>query len=203
MIAVGLFAVLCAVGMHKSRCPYCREVIQPKATICKHCRSAIDRSQVADIAVPSVATRKKRSVLAQIGRGVLLAFAAACGLVLFIFLAGSLLPKDATHTEASRIEAAKAAPKEKLAATAGCLNGSIVATNNDDQDWTQVKIEINRSYTHEVPTIPSHATVKFSPDQFSSGAGERLNLYSHACQSLDIHAFVGKDRLSWNGAMPR
>lgn len=93
-----------------------------------------------------------------------------------------------------------AAPGPDLPAGAGCQGGRVVVVNKGPEIWTDIKIEVNGSYTHVADAIGSNDTLRFWPNIFTKSDGTRLDLDAVACKSIDIHATVNGQRRHWNGA---
>ena len=87
-----------------------------------------------------------------------------------------------------------------LKASAGCLRGRVVIQNQDTENWFEVKIEVNREYTHDTAVIAAGDTMRFFPNIFTKSDGTRLDLNRVACKTIDIHATVKDKRDHWNGA---
>jgi hypothetical protein len=68
---------------------------------------------------------------------------------------------------------------------------TLVTTNEDDFDWTNVKLEINphilsNGYVFNTDRIASHRTYSFDVMEFADSDGERFNPFTHKPQEVCI-----------------
>ena len=83
---------------------------------------------------------------------------------------------------------------------AGFTDGHVWVHNKSRDAWTDVKMEVNGTYTHTTAGIPPGETYRFFPALFTQSDGTRLNPDLVTVQRIDIHASVPGGRGHWNGA---
>ncbi len=79
-------------------------------------------------------------------------------------------------------------------------SGDLIVSNQSDQDWTHLNIQINRHYQiHDVEPIPAHSQRTFKLDRFLSRTGARFQTRFNPLRSVRIYARrPTKDRATFN-----
>jgi len=110
------------------------------------------------------------------------------GLLFFIILAVGSIDTDSGDYSSSSTSKPKRAD---LDATVVFTGTQFVISNNNDFDWTNVKLEINSGlirggYTLRAGRMSAGQTYTVGAAQFSKADGERFNPFTHKVKNITI-----------------